>query len=124
VRERYESELPPASRITNFDISCSWRYPCLVNVSLTQELEQIVNKKVSSGMYQTASEVVREGLRLLVERDRRLESLRRDVRAGFEAIKRGEYTDYDAMTIQKLADRVNTRGRKRLAAEQAKSRHR
>jgi len=95
-----------------------------VNVSLTQELEQIVNKKVSSGMYQTASEVVREGLRLLVERDRRLESLRRDVRAGFEAIQRGEYTDYDATTIQKLADRVNARGRKRLAAEQAKSRHR
>jgi antitoxin ParD1/3/4 len=95
-----------------------------VNISLTQELEQIVNKKVSSGMYQTASEVVREGLRLLVERDRRLESLRRDVRAGFEAIKRGEYTDYDVTTIQKLADRVNTRGRKRLAAEEAKSRHR
>ena len=95
-----------------------------MNVSLTQELEQIVNKKVSSGMYQTASEVVREGLRLLVERDRRLESLRRDVRAGFEAIQRGKYTDYDATTIQKLADRVNARGRKRLAALQAKSRHR
>jgi antitoxin ParD1/3/4 len=100
------------------------RYACFVNVSLTQELEQIVNKKVSSGMYQTASEVVREGLRLLVERDRRLESLRRDVRAGSEAIKRGKYTDYDATTIKKLADRVNARGRKRLAAEQAKSRHR
>jgi antitoxin ParD1/3/4 len=95
-----------------------------VNVSLTPELEQLVNQKVSSGMYQTASEVVREGLRLLAERDQRMESLRRDVRAGFEAIKRGEYTDYDATTIQKLADRVNARGRKRLAAEQAKSRHR
>jgi antitoxin ParD1/3/4 len=95
-----------------------------VNVSLTPELEQLVSQKVSSGMYQTASEVVREGLRLLAERDQRLESLRRDVRAGFEAIKRGEYTDYDATTIQKLADRVNARGRKRLAAEQAKSRHR
>src|SRR5947209_5320870 len=53
-------------RITIFDISCD---ATVVNVSLTQELEQIVNKKVSSGMYQTASEVVREGLRLLVERD-------------------------------------------------------
>jgi antitoxin ParD1/3/4 len=95
-----------------------------VNVSLTQELEQIVNKKVSSGMYQTASEVVREGLRLLIERDRRMESLRHDVRAGFEAIKRGEYTDYDGATIRKLADRVDARGRRRLAAEQAKSRPR
>jgi antitoxin ParD1/3/4 len=110
--------------MTIFDISCIRRYACLVNVSLTHELEQIVNKKVSSGMYQTASEVVREGLRLLVERDQRLESLRRDVRAGFDAIKRGRYTDYDATTIRKLADRVDARGRRRLAAPRAKPRHR
>jgi len=92
-----------------------------MNVSLTPELEQVVNQKVSSGLYQTASEVVREGLRLLIERDRRAESLRRDIRAGFEAVARGEFTDYDATTIHRLADRVKSRGRKRLAAERAKS---
>mgnify|MGYP001281049172 FL=1 len=92
-----------------------------MNVSLTPELEQLVNQKVSSGLYQTASEVVREGLRLLIERDQRTESLRRDMRAGFAAVARGEYTDYDGTTIQRLADRVKSRGRKRLAAERAKS---
>ena len=40
-----------------------------MNVSLTKELEALVNRKVKSGLYQTASEVVREGLRLLDERD-------------------------------------------------------
>lgn len=95
-----------------------------MNVSLTPELEKLVDRKVSSGMYQTASEVVREGLRLLAERDRRLESLRRDIREGFEAVDRGEYTAYTAATIHKLADRVKSRGRERLAAEQAKSRKR
>ena len=35
-----------------------------MNVSLTPELERIVNTKVESGLYQTASEVVREALRL------------------------------------------------------------
>ena len=40
-----------------------------MNVSLTPELERVVNEKVESGMYQTASEVVREALRLLKERD-------------------------------------------------------
>ena len=40
-----------------------------MNVSLTPELEQLVNEKVKSGFYQTASEVVREALRLLSERD-------------------------------------------------------
>jgi len=92
-----------------------------MNVSLTPELEQVVNRKVSSGLYQTASEVVREGLRLLIERDQRAESLRSDIRAGFEAVARGEYTAYNATTIQRLAHRVKSRGRKRLAAERAKS---
>jgi antitoxin ParD1/3/4 len=85
-----------------------------MNISLTPELEQLVNDKVKSGMYQTASEVIREGLRLLKERDQRLESLRRDVRAGFEAIERGEYTDYDVSNIRDLAKRVKARGEKRL----------
>lgn len=95
-----------------------------MNVSLTPELEKLVDSKVSSGMYQTASEVIREGLRLLAERDAAWESLRRDVKAGFDAVDRGEYTDYDATTIHELANRVNARGRERLAAEQAKSRKR
>ena len=53
-----------------------------MNVSLTVELEQLVNEKVASGMYHSASEVIREGLRLLNERDElpriRREELRRD----------------------------------------------
>ena len=40
-----------------------------MNVSLTPELEQYVNGKVQSGMYHSASEVIREGLRLLKERE-------------------------------------------------------
>ena len=91
-----------------------------MNVSLTPELEQVVNKKVSSGLYQTASEVVREGLRLLIERDQRLESLRGDIRAGFAAAERGEYTEYDVTSVNKLAKRVQSRGRRRLAAAQGK----
>ncbi|HEV2199662.1 MAG TPA: type II toxin-antitoxin system ParD family antitoxin [Bryobacteraceae bacterium] len=82
---------------------------------MTPKLEKLVDRKVSSGMYQTASEVVREGLRLLAERDRRLESLRRDIKAGFDAIERGEYTEYTPATIHKLADRVKSRGMERLA---------
>ncbi len=86
-----------------------------MNVSLTPELEQLVADKVESGMYQTSSEVIRAGLRLLKERDERLEALRRDIAAGFEAVDRGEFTDYDESSLQKFADRVKARGRKRLA---------
>jgi antitoxin ParD1/3/4 len=90
-----------------------------MNVSLTPELEQLVERKVSSGMYQTASEVVREGLRLLAERDKRLESLRRDIQAGLDAIERGEYTDYDDEGLRKLIESISTDGRKRWEAERA-----
>ena len=91
-----------------------------MNISLTHELERLVTDKVKSGMYQTSSEVIREGLRLLRERDERLEALRKDIRAGFESVDRGEYTDHDALSVQKLADRVKARGRKRLADEKFK----
>ena len=92
-----------------------------MNVSLTPELEKYVRSKVATGLYNNASEVIREGLRLLKEHDQRLESLRRDVRAGFEAVERGEYTEYDADNIRALAKRVKARGERRLKSERRKT---
>ncbi|MBW4474742.1 MAG: type II toxin-antitoxin system ParD family antitoxin [Stenomitos rutilans HA7619-LM2] len=70
-----------------------------MNVSLTPQLEQFVREKVDSGRYLSASEVVREGLRLLEERDRvqqmKLETLRRELMVGVEQIERGEVVDAD-----------------------------
>jgi antitoxin ParD1/3/4 len=86
-----------------------------VNVSLTPELESLVDAKVKTGMYQTASEVIREGLRLLKERDERHAQLRADVRAGFAEIERGRYVDYDDRSLPNLAREIKARGRRRLA---------
>ena len=86
-----------------------------MNVSLTPELEQLIEDKVRTGMYQTASEVIREGLRLLHQRDESIAGLRDDIRAGFDAIERGEYEDYDETTTHKLAEDIKRRGRQRLA---------
>ena len=65
-----------------------------MNVSLTKELEELVNSKVQTGRYLSASEVVREALRLLEERDRvqeiRVEEMRRAIRAGNDQLARGE----------------------------------
>ena len=85
-----------------------------MNVSLTPELEELVHEKVSTGMYQTASEVVREALRLLRERDE-FEALRRDIRAGFEDIERGDYVEFDEHTIKDFVEDIKARGRLRLA---------
>jgi antitoxin ParD1/3/4 len=70
-----------------------------------------VNEKVESGLYQTASEVVREALRLLQERDEAWEQLRADVKAGVNQLPRGEGRAYDKSSGRQLADRIKSRGR-------------
>jgi antitoxin ParD1/3/4 len=82
-----------------------------MNVSLTPELERLVNEKVESGLYQTASEVVREALRLLKERDQARQQLRADVQAGFDQLSRGESRAYDKTSGRKLAEQIKSRGR-------------
>ena len=44
-----------------------------MNVSLTDKLEEFVNQLVEQGRYRSASEVVREGLRLLEIREAQLQ---------------------------------------------------
>ena len=65
-----------------------------MNVSLTPELEKLVASKVQSGRYQSASEVIREGLRLLEDQDRlreaQLGEVRRKVQMGLDQLDRGE----------------------------------
>jgi antitoxin ParD1/3/4 len=82
-----------------------------MNVSLTPELERLVNEKVESGLYQTASEVVREALRLLKERDYAREQLRADVQAGLDQLSRGGGPAYDRASGRQLAGRIKSRGR-------------
>lgn len=68
-----------------------------MNVSLTPELERYINEKVEGGSYRSASEVVRESVRLMqrVEEDRaaRLAALRHEVGLGLAELDRGEGID-------------------------------
>ena len=66
-----------------------------MNVSLTPQLEQFIAKHVKSGRYQSASEVVREALRLFQDRDWRLAELRKEVQKGIDAAERGEVGPLD-----------------------------
>jgi antitoxin ParD1/3/4 len=87
-----------------------------MNVSLTPELEHLVNEKVASGLYQTASEVVREALRLMKGRDD-LARLRTDVQVGFDEVARGEGIEYTRSSGRRLADDIKARGRSARAAK-------
>ena len=65
-----------------------------MNVSLTRELEEFVQERVQSGRYHSASEVIREALRLLEEQDRvrelHFEKLRQDIAIGIAQAERGQ----------------------------------
>jgi len=88
-----------------------------MNISLTKEFEHYVTQKVESGMYHSASEVIRDGLRLMKERDElhqsRLAELRKDIAIGIDQADRGLVQPFNEETTA----RVKARGRKRLAAQ-------
>ena len=75
-----------------------------MNVSLTPELEKFVSRKVESGLYQSASEVIREGLRLLDGQDRQREiqlaEVRKKIQTGLAQLDRGEGIPGDEVYAQ------------------------
>ena len=89
-----------------------------MNISLTPQLEALVKAKVKSGMYHSASEVVRDGLRLLEERENlrkiRLAKLKEQLQIGIDQLDRGEYTTYNEHTLREFIDDVKKEGREKL----------
>jgi antitoxin ParD1/3/4 len=70
-----------------------------MNISLTPQLEEMIRRRIASGSYNSASEVVREALRLLEENDRvRAEQLRgfnQHLGQRLTALDRGDKVDPD-----------------------------
>lgn len=75
-----------------------------MNVHLTPELEQLVQSRVKSGRYGSASEVVRDALRLLADRDElmdlRKRELRKKIALGLESLQQGRSIDGDEFFAQ------------------------
>jgi antitoxin ParD1/3/4 len=90
------------------------------NVVLSEHQQQLVETLVQSGRYQNASEVLREGLRLIAERERRedakLEALKQAARQGWADVSAGRYSD---VADDQLEDFIGQLGRR--AAQAAKT---
>lgn len=82
-----------------------------MNVSLTPELEKLINEKVESGLFNSASEVIRAGLRLLIEQDElkqiKFETLKADLRAGLDQETKGDIVSGEE-TFKKLRNKRKT----------------
>ena len=87
-----------------------------MNISLTPALEKMVQQKVASGMYNSASEVIREALRLLAENDKiqqaKLTALREDVEVGTRQLDNGQFTEYDKKSSKKIIKQIRSRRKK------------
>jgi antitoxin ParD1/3/4 len=79
-----------------------------MNITLTPELENLINEKIKSGKYDSPGEVIREGLRLLKEQDElkriRMEELRREVQKGIDDMREGRFTTYSS--TEELAEEI------------------
>jgi len=68
-----------------------------MSVDLHPELERLITSKVTSGRYSSASDVVRDALQLLEERDemftRHKDNIRRQIEEGWQCAQRGELVD-------------------------------
>ena len=77
-----------------------------MNISLTPHLEEMIREKIATGSYNSASEVVREALRLLEQADQfqamKIQKLREDIREGLDS---GPSTVFDPQQIKRAARR-------------------
>jgi antitoxin ParD1/3/4 len=92
------------------------------NVVLTEYQAELVERLVSSGRYQNASEVLREGLRLVEHQEQeakaRLQALREAARVGLADVEAGRYRTFESPTelrqhLGTLRDKVRSRKRQR-----------
>ena len=86
-----------------------------MNISLTKEFEHYEDQKVESGLYHSASEVIRDGLRLMKDRDDlhwgRLAELHREINLGADQADRQQGQPFTDETTA----RIKFRGRRRLS---------
>jgi antitoxin ParD1/3/4 len=83
-----------------------------MNVSLTSELEQFVKDKVESGLYNNASEVIRESLRLLREHDEVRLKWREQIERGWLQAQAGQLVD-GRKAVADIRSVLKTRAKKR-----------
>jgi Arc/MetJ-type ribon-helix-helix transcriptional regulator len=87
-----------------------------MEMALTAKAEERIYERLARGQYQSASEVIEDALEALSERED-YHAVSSELDKAQEDLARGDYEDFDADSIQRLADRVKDRGLSRLKQE-------
>lgn len=89
-----------------------------MNITLSPELENLINEELQTGDYFSPSDVLREGLLLLKEsklpREVRRENLRREIQKGIDDIREGRYTTYNVDELDDFVEDIIKRGTNKL----------
>jgi antitoxin ParD1/3/4 len=92
------------------------------NITLTPHLQRFIEERVKSGRYDSASEVVREGLRLMEDRESALSETRLHIEEGWQQAQRGEGRDGATVVKEARAALVkNLKSRKSRGPTRAKA---
>lgn len=90
------------------------------NVVLTPHHEEVIETLVAAGRYQNASEVLRDGLRLVEEREAvraaKLEALRQAAQVGFDDLEAGRYRDLNDDGLEDFVASLGRRAAERVNA--------
>ena len=85
-----------------------------MTITLTDELEELINEKVRSGVYKSADEVIMASLRLLKAKEEGMEALRREIMRGVEDIQQGRFAAYtNDAEIEAFSDEIIRQGQER-----------
>jgi antitoxin ParD1/3/4 len=86
------------------------------NVSLTAEQDAFIERVIKAGEYQSASEAIRDALRVLQQRRRedalKLAALRSQIKAGLDALERGDFTEVTETHLDDYLDGLISKGRR------------
>jgi len=83
--------------------------------TLPADLQQFVREELAAGRYASPAEVIGEGLRLLRDRERRLQELRAEIQVGIDELERGEgIVIRDERELAAFFEDIKVRGRERL----------
>jgi antitoxin ParD1/3/4 len=92
-----------------------------MTVEIPPDLQQFVHQVIDNGSFKSETEVVGQALRLLQQRQQKIEELRQEIQVGLDQLDRSEGIELkDEEELRLFFEDIKRRGRERLDAEQAR----
>jgi antitoxin ParD1/3/4 len=88
-----------------------------MSVEIPADLQQFVHQVIADGSYKSETDVVSQAIRLLEERQRRVDELRREIQPALDRLDRGGGIELDEDGLDAFFEDVKVQSRAELAAE-------